>query len=400
MEILKQNTKIFSEIIVFLMLLSFLVFAPTPSEALDVQMEQAMYRTVITEYQVYDGSILVFNKVETSDIQVYDGSEAQNEVSIAVNPLNTSNVVVGFNDYSSGSWEASYAYSVDNGTSWTYGGALPQGTLAGPPYCDPWLAFDGDGYLYYVALSNTANHEIFVCVAEPDSDGMVGPLGFSNPQIVDAGARPNDKPAIAVDKTGGTYDGNIYVAWARNTVGTVRSNGFRIFLRRGQRTAGSTTITWSDAQQVGPDNFTQGAQVAVGPSGQVYVAYQNQTSATLRTATSQLFSYSTDGGTTFTSGIFVSSVTPVSWYVSGDTQWARHASFPTLGVNPKSGTIFIAWADSRNGDDDILLSKSTDGGNSWLSTPVIVNTDTSGNGADQWHPALTVNSLGNLHNFL
>ena len=182
-------------------------------------------------------------------------------------------------------------------------------------------------------------------------------------------------------------DGNIYVVWAYNTAGTVNSDGFRIFLRRGQRTADTTTITWSAAQQVGPDNFTQGPQVAVGPSGQVYVAYQNQSSASLITATSQLFSYSTDGGTTFTTGVFVSSVTPVNWYLSGAYHWARHMSFPTLGVSPKTGTIFLAWADRRNGDDDILLSKSTDGGSSWLSTPVRVNRDSSGNGVDQWHPA-------------
>jgi|GEM_PF-2401314 len=400
MKILKLNTKILSEIIVFSILLSFLAFAFGPTEALEVQIEELVYWTERTEYQVYDGSKIIFNLVIPSDIQVYDNSEAQNEVSIAVNPLNTSNIVVGFNDYTSGTWEPSYAYSVNNGTDWTYGGALPQGTLAWPPYCDPWLAFDNDGYLYYVALSNTpagVNGEIFVCVAEPDDDGMVGPLGFSIPQIVDAGARPNDKPAIAVDKTGGTYDGNIYVVWARNTVGTVNSDGFRIFLRRGERTAETTAITWSAAQQVGPENFTQGAQVAIGPNGQVYVAYQNQSSAGLSTATSQLFSYSTDGGDTFTSGVFVSSVTSVNQYLSGPYAWARHASFPTLGVNPKTGTIFIAWADRRNGDDDILLSKSTDGGVSWLSSPVRVNTDTSGNGADQWHPALTVNSLGNIH---
>lgn len=399
MELLKKKSKLFSGTIVILVLISFLLFSPTLSEALEVQIEEAMYTTVRTEYQLYDGSTIFFNKVKPSDIQVYDDTEAQNEVSIAVNPLNSSNIIVGFNDHTSGTWEPSFAYSVNNGTDWTYGGAMPQGTLTWAPYCDPWLDFDSDGYLYYVALSGGAgtNHEVFVCVAEPDDDGMVGPLGFSNPQIVDAGARPNDKPVLAVDKTGGTYDGNIYVVWAHNTVGTVDSDGYRMFLRKGERTADSTDITWSDAQQAGPDNITQGAQVAVGPNGEVYVAYQNQSTPYLDSATSQLFSYSTDGGTTFTSGIFVSSVTPVNWWVSGANEWARHASFSTLGVNPKTGTIFIAWADSRNGDDDILLTKSTDGGNSWLSTPIRVNTDTLGNGADQWHPALTVNSLGNLH---
>lgn len=398
MKILKYTTKIFGKVIILLMLLNFIVFVPMSSEALTVQVEQVeqvAYRTTITELQLYNGSRIFFNRVEHSDIQVYNGSAAQNEVSIAVNPLNASNIVVGFNDLIGGRWKPSYAYSVNGGNNWTYGGALPRGTLNGSPFCDPWLAFDSEGYLYYVALSNTNNHEVFVCVGEPDSDGMVGPLGFGNPQIVAADDRSNDKPAIAVDRTNGKYKGNIYVVWARRPVGL--ANGYRIFFRNGTRTAGTTTITWGSAQQVSPDNFSQGAQVAVGPNGEIYIAYQNQTTASIPTANAQLFSYSTDGGNTFTEGVKVSSVTSVPWYVSGAINWSRHMSFPTLGVNQKTGTIFIAWADKRNGDDDILLSKSTDGGKSWLSSPIRVNTDTIGNGIDQWHPALTVNSLGTLH---
>lgn len=343
-----------------------------------------------------------------TDVLVYGGPEPQNEVSIAVNPLNPNNIVVGFNDIISPTTPfraiPSYAYSTDGGATWTYGGGLPRGTLTFEPFCDPWLAFDSSGYLYYVALSGDPpdyddNHEVFVSVAAPDASGMVGPLGFGNPQIVDAGARPNDKPAIAVDTTGGLHDGNIYVVWARSP-GTVGVNGFRIWFRRGTRTPGTTTITWDPAQQVGPSTFTQGPQVAVGPNGEVYVAYQRQTSVGLSSADAQLLSYSTDGGSTFTTNIFVSSITPVNFNVPplrwDGRGWARHTSFPTLGASPTTGTIFIAWADRRNGDDDILLSRSTDGGNTWLATPKRVNTDALGNGKDQWHPALTVNSLGTL----
>jgi len=334
-------------------------------------------------------------ELSPANVRVYINSEPQNECSIAVNPTKPDNIVIGFNDYTTGTWTPSYSYSTDGGSSWTYGGSVPTGSLSGDPFCDPWLAFDNDGYCYYVALSDTSNHEVFVCVGAPDGSGNVGPSGFGNPQTVDNGVgAKNDKCAIAVDKTDGAHDGNIYVVWSRCT-GTVSTDGYRIYFRRGTRSG--TTITWQPSQLVGPDTFTQGAQVAVGPNGEVYVAYLRMTSSSIPTGNAILISKSTNGGSTFsTIGTLVSNVDAVSWYLSGASEWARHASFPTLGVSMASGTVFVAWADDRNEDDDILLSRSTTGGTSW-SAPIRVNDDTVSNGKDQWHPALTVTPSGYVH---
>lgn len=336
--------------------------------------------------------------VEASpDVRVYQNPEPQNECSIAVNPTNPDNIVIGFNDYTPGHWIASYSYSTDRGITWTYGGSLPRGTLSGRPFCDPWLAFDSSGYLYYVAMSASAGHEIFVCVGRPDAYGDVGPLGFGAPQVVDDGlSGKNDKPAIAVDATGGTYDGNIYVVWAHRA----GAGNYKIWFRRGTRT-GPTTITWTEAGfQVSPTTvlYTQGPQVAVGPNGEVYVAHAKMTSSSIPTEDEILLSRSLDGGASWTTGIVVSSVDAVPWYVPNTNEGARHSSFPTLGVSPATGTIFVAWADDGNGDADILLSKSTDQGDTW-SYPIVVNTDQyppEPNGKDQFHPALTVTPGGNL----
>ena len=334
-------------------------------------------------------------EMNPTNVRVYVNSEPQNECSIAVNPTNPDNIVIGFNDYTTGTWTPSYSYSTDGGTTWNYGGSVPKGSLSGNPFCDPWLAFDSDGYCYYVALSGSAKHEVFVCVGAPDGSGNVGPLGFGNPQIVDnAIEAKNDKCAIAVDKTGGTYEGNIYVVWSRCT-GISSIDGYRIYFRRGTRSG--TTITWSSSQLVGPDTFTQGPQVAVGPNGEVYVAYLRMTSPSIPTGNAILISKSTNGGSTFpTIGTTVSTVDAVSWDVSGAWEWARHASFPTMGVSMESGTVFVAWADDRNGDDDILLSRSTTGGSTW-DAPIRVNDDTVSNDKDQWHPALTVTYSGYVH---
>lgn len=336
------------------------------------------------------------------NIDTYVNPERQRETSIAVNPNNPDNIIIGFNDYTSGGCQPSYVYTINGGTNWTYGGSLPRGALAGNPYCDPWLAFDDDGYLYYVALSYASwsyGNQIFVCVGRPDASENVGPLGFGNPQIVDDGSvGENDKPVIAVDRTGGTYYGNVYVAWSRRT-GT---GGYKIWFRRGTRT-GPTTITWTeDGFQVSPADvlYTQGAQVAVGPKGEVYVAHARMKSRSIPDEDALLFSRSLNGGApgTWTTGVVVSSVTSVNWFVSNTDRGVRHSSFPTLGVSPTTGTIFVAWADRRYGDDDILLSKSTDEGDTW-TLPILVNDDQDTdhpNGKDQFHPALTVTGAGNV----
>jgi len=337
-----------------------------------------------------------------NDVLVYGGPGPQNEVSIAVNPQNPNNIVVGFNDLTPGisSFAAcSYAYSIDGGATWTYGGPLPQGNLNGAPFCDPWLAFDNQGYCYYVGMTNTSRHEIFISVAAPDVNGNAGPSGFSTPQLIAPDDKFNDKPAIAVDTTGGPYDGYIYVVWSRSP-GTPSQDGFEIWYRRGKRNPGTTTITWDGALTVSPaGQFCQLAQVAVGPApySDVYIVYQRQTYPSLSTANAILLSRLFSGGQYFWGsdiGILVANVTPVDFYMD-PASWARHSCSPTLGVD-QNETIYVAWADKRFGDDDILLTKSTDLGTTWDAS-VRINQDPVGNGKDQWHPALVLNEgLGAL----
>jgi hypothetical protein len=62
---------------------------------------------------------------------------------------------------------------------------------------------------------------------------------------------------------------------------------------------------------------------------------------------------------------------------------------PAFAVSPKGNSMVVAWADMRNGDADLLASRSTDGGVTW-SQPIRVNHDRLGNGKDQFQPVLAV----------
>ncbi|NIQ30473.1 MAG: glycosyl hydrolase, partial [Acidobacteria bacterium] len=61
------------------------------------------------------------------------------------------------------------------------------------------------------------------------------------------------------------------------------------------------------------------------------------------------------------------------------------------------GTVYINWADLRNndgldGDADIFISRSTDGGVSW-SAPLRVNQDPVGNDRDQFFTWMSVDPV-------
>jgi hypothetical protein len=87
---------------------------------------------------------------------------------------------------------------------------------------------------------------------------------------------------------------------------------------------------------------------------------------------------------------------------------------PTAAADPKSGAVYVAWADYHQTiagepcppdpdtppgqvcDADTLLVKSTNGGATW-SEPIRVNQDAIGNGKDQFQPALAVTESGQLN---
>jgi len=159
-----------------------------------------------------------------------------------------------------------------------------------------------------------------------------------------------------------------------------------------------------------------GSQVAVGPNGQVYVAYAfiDQTNAEIR-ITSSL-----DGGATFGPITVVAEATTASSlgfdHLEGNF---RTNAFPTLAVDNSAtatrGTVYLAWTDaSRNqvpdivstfffatsnyAFGDIVFSSSNDGGNTW-STPSVVSptpANFQGAGRDQFMAGVAVDAGGNL----
>jgi hypothetical protein len=60
-----------------------------------------------------------------------------------------------------------------------------------------------------------------------------------------------------------------------------------------------------------------------------------------------------------------------------------------------NGNIYVTWNDERNGDRDVFLSVSTDGGDNW-SAAQRINNDPVGNGRAQYWPWITVADNGEI----
>jgi hypothetical protein len=161
-----------------------------------------------------------------------------------------------------------------------------------------------------------------------------------------------------------------------------------------------------------PGLFDQGSQVAVGPGGEVYVAWEFF-QADFFTRDLRIRK-STDHGLTFASLVKVTDVTPVGDGFALQGGFRSADEFPSLTVDRSGratdGNVYITWNDGRNLQvpdfdsgfyryADVFLARSTNGGATW-SAPVRVNTNSeplhSGGGSDQYQPGAAVDATGRV----
>jgi hypothetical protein len=115
---------------------------------------------------------------------------------------------------------------------------------------------------------------------------------------------------------------------------------------------------------VDDDNTVEGAVPAVGPNGEIYVAWAGPAGI--------VFNRSLDEGNTWLDDDIFINAMPGGWALD-IPGISRCNGMPVtkcdLSGGPNHGTIYVNWADQRNGadDTDIWFSKSTDGGDTWTS---------------------------------
>jgi hypothetical protein len=205
-----------------------------------------------------------------------------------------------------------------------------------------------------------------------------------------------DKPWIACDTTSSAFAGRIYVSYSDpRLVPTGNCTGASCRVVKMKRSI-DHGATWSSEVMVSDSTTSpqNGGIFAVGPHGELYIAWVYVASVNDDVFTIR-FDKSTNGGVSFGTDIAaVTNVVPID----PDPHF-RRGVYPSMDADrsngPYRGNIYIALADKRNGDPDILFVRSMDGGTTW-SAPIRVNDDAPGHGADQWAPGLAVDPLGRV----
>ncbi|HEX6851820.1 MAG TPA: sialidase family protein, partial [Candidatus Polarisedimenticolaceae bacterium] len=335
---------------------------PPKENWIGVRREPASQPTIVTAAS---------NVRVNQDASGYD----QNEFDLSSSPTNPLNLIGGGNDYRTGNVKCGWYASQDGGLTWT-DGVLPESTF--PYQGDPTVAHCADGSAIYVCLSFTGAYQPHGLFSYRTTDGG---QTWSNPATIlnrQNGFPFADKEWVWCDPSPSSPNANrAYVSWT--DFGFSQSP----ILLKYSSNGGST---WSANVRVSDGSNVQGSVIASSRGGTVYVAWAD--------ANRVGFDRSTDGAQTFGGDSFPSSVVPIA----NDPVFRRN-SFPTMDVDrttgPHQNNIYIAWSDNRNGDPDILLVRSTNGGTTW-SAPVRVNDDALANGADQFFPWLSVDPNGRV----
>ncbi len=239
---------------------------------------------------------------------------------------------------------------------------------------DPVIICDTTGSFYFFHLSNPPNGSWIDRIICQRSDNQ-GRSWTNGSYMGLNGRKAQDKHWAVVDRK----KNYIYVTWTQfdkyKSADPKDKSSIRFSMSKDKGE------TWTTAKKINEvegdcldnDDTTEGAVPTIGPDGEVYVAWAGPAGL--------VFDRSLDEGNTWLDNDIKIDPMPGGWdlHIPGISRCnGMPITSCDLSGNEHHGTIYVNWADQRNGtkNTDIWLSKSTDKGDTW-STPVRVNNDDS-----------------------
>ncbi len=355
---------------------------------------------------------------------------AEVEPYIAVNPAsNTNHIGVWQQDrWNNGGAHGLVAgFSFDGGTTWgettlPFSACAPNAILdpfTGAPYdraSDPWVSIGPDGTAYAVGLlatNNTisGNNDTGVATVTSSNGGKT----WGNQHLIksDRGTSPifevtqffNDKESITADPI---HAGTAYVVWDRlkgpsqSPDAALRAHAFRGPIWFSKTTDGGKT--WTGTRAIfdpGQNSQTIGNQIVVNQqTGVLYDFFELfQTTGSPKFTPRGLsvgFISSSDGGSTWSKPTVVSNQQTVNDFAPNTGALLRTgAGLPSAAIDPSNGDLYVVWEDARftgGTVNQVVLSRSTDGGNTWSSPAVVSNP----NSKPAFTPTVAVNAAGTV----
>ncbi len=289
----------------------------------------------------------------------------QSETFITINPNKTKVLAAGSNEIFRLPMRG--YFSTNGGSTW--GGVdlplPPPKSKSGTDFgSDPTLAFDTSGNLFYgyivVFFGNGAGiNGTEMAVARSINGGKTYPsvtyFGFEN------GANHfNDKPMITADTNAASpFRDNVYIAWDAAAGGSI-GGGVRV----GSSSDHGATFSITRADDPNGPGQSIGASPAVGPNGELYVAWNDYK------ANAIIFNRSVDAGQSWGQPVTISQkILPFDLRIPAES-FRGALVYPSLGVDqssgPHRGRIYCSWMDLTPANvTDIFISYSDNNGATW-----------------------------------
>lgn len=338
-----------------------------------------------------------------TNIRVTANPELQNEEQVWMCDTDSAIIVANWRDFRLGYRQIGVGRSTDGGQTWSQG-LIPFiqqyfGIIAWQS--DPTLTGDQYGNFIQTALDflpagGDSSSTIAVYRSDDQGATWTGPFPAVIPQPGDIF---EDKQFTTIDRTGGTYDGNFYIAWARfpnpNQIMFVRSTDGGITYDPPVVIGPNQTSTGCGANIIDAGQF---ANLMVHPSGDVHcfwIGFALDSGGTCSGTQALKHVVSTDGGQTFTYEDTILSVHGSGSIDGGISVYSMPACDADLTGGPFGGNMYFAFGNigpEDAGSWDIDFMRSTDNGATW-SSRITVNDDNLPL-VDNFHPWLVVNEEG------
>lgn len=313
------------------------------------------------------------NQCFAQDTQVSAGNIFDGEPYLTINPENPQHIVVAWMGFDGLDLvQIKVRISMDGGTNWSIPVDIPH-ISPGYTCADPSMDWDSEGNLYLSYIDSHPAGTNGKVLVRKSSDG--GYTWGAPAEVIDAwddGLEvPVDRPWMAIDRSGGPLDGQIFI--------TTKPAPWIPFPNRNYLTTSADGISFGDWRYIDTTGWQIGdfiqapmAAPAVGSDGVFHVVYpaweisENLFPRFVHAA-------STSGGNTFT---YTEMQESSGDDLSSDTTAKKGYQ---LLVNPADpDNLVFLWIFAPFGDNDIYLLESTNGGTSW-SAPIRINDDPTGN---------------------
>jgi hypothetical protein len=323
-------------------------------------------------------------------------SEAANSPMVVVDPENPAFAVTAYRvdapDYSCG-----LAVSGDGGRSWVPARPVPLLPPGAEKCFAPEVGFDKTGRLYYlfVGLSGPGNTPMGVFLTASDDYGksfseprrVLGPHVFGVRMAIDADAGERGRMHMVWIQASGPPPLGAFPEPPNPIVAAYSDDGGKTFSARVQVSGQERPRAVAPTLVLGPGNAVHVLYYDLRDDAR---DYQGLEGPVWDGPWSLVLSSSADGGRSFGRGVVVEDeVVPPERVILILTM------APATIAADGRGTLYVGWHDARNGDWDVFVRRSTDGGRTWGDAGRI-NDDPLRNGRHQYLPRLSVAPNGRV----